>query len=87
MSSVTATTGGFLGTGPSGGRSCQVGIWASTDGRAWRCDVAGSSDLGFLPFAAAASDTVEVAVGVDNGGPNADEDFVIVGAVWYRSRP
>jgi hypothetical protein len=87
MISVTAAPAGFLATGPSFVPSCEVGIWASDDGRAWRCDVAGSSDLGFLPFAAAASDTVEVAVGVDNGGPNADEDFVIVGAVWYRSRP
>lgn len=74
---VASTPDGFLATGPAGGRSCLGGIWASTDGRAWRCDASSSRFKGFGPYAAAASDTVEVAVGLRG----------IPGAVWYRTRP
>ena len=84
---VTATPDGFLATGPSGGRSCLGGIWASTDGRAWRCDASSPDFKGFGPYAAAASDRVEVAVGLDDGGPDAGEDSVYLGAVWVRTRP
>ncbi len=77
MFSVTATPDGFLATGPSGGTSCLGGIWASTDGRAWRCDASSPQFKGFGPYAAAASDTVEVAVGLHG----------TTGAVWYRTRP
>ncbi len=82
--SVATTPHGFLATGPSGEGSCLGGIWASTDGRAWRCDASDPAFEGFGPYAAAASDAVEVAVGLTSGG---DAPEGLPGAVWSRATP
>jgi hypothetical protein len=86
MFSVTATPDGFLATGPSGGRSCLGGIWASTDGRAWRCVASSKSFKGFGPYAAAASETVEVAVGLTDAGWDEESGDGMPGAAWYHKR-
>ena len=83
--SVTATPHGFLATGPSGGRSCLGGIWASTNGRAWRCVASNKRFTGFGPYAAAASDTVDVAVGLTDAGWDEESGDGMPGAVWYRT--
>jgi hypothetical protein len=75
---------GFLAVGPSGGQSCLGGIWASIDGRSWRCDASAPGFEGFGPYAAAASDTVEVAVGLGSGSVEESPDGE-PGAVWYRT--
>lgn len=82
---VTGTPSGFLATGPSGEDSCLGGIWASTDGRGWTCDAADPSFQGFGPYAAAASESIEVAVGLtssDEETPNG-----LPGAAWWRPLP
>jgi hypothetical protein len=83
--SVTATPDGFLATGPSGEASCLGGIWASTDGRAWQCVASDPVFAEFGPYAAAASSSVEVAVGLNgmaNPPPAGDP-----GAAWWRPLP
>jgi hypothetical protein len=82
--SATATPDGFLAVGPSGGQSCRGGIWASTDGRRWRCDASAPAFEGFAPYAAAASDTVEVAVGLGSAAVDESPDGE-PGAAWYRT--
>ncbi len=82
--SVAATPDRFLATGPSGEPSCRGGIWASNDGRAWRCEASGAQFKGFGPYAAAASDSVEVAVGLDGGVDSPDG---APGAAWSRMVP
>jgi len=83
--SVVATPEGFLATGPSGADSCRGGIWGSADGRAWRCLAADPAFEGFAPYAAAASASVEVAVGF---GPDpADSPEGNPGAAWWRPVP
>jgi hypothetical protein len=82
---VTATPEGFLATGPSGEQSCLGGIWASTDGRAWQCVASDPAFADFGPYAATASSSVEVAVGLKalaNPPPAG-----LPGAVWWRPLP
>src|SRR5205814_7506992 len=85
--SVAAVPNGFLATGPSGEKSCLGGIWASTDGRAWRCDASAPAFKGFGPYAAAASDTVEVAVGLKSTAASDESPLGLPGAAWWRSVP
>ena len=80
--SVTSTPLGFLATGPSGDTSCLGGIWESIDGRTWTCTASGSKFAGFGPYAAAASTSVIVAVGLDGSGPESDQG--LPGAVWWK---
>jgi hypothetical protein len=82
---LTATPEGFLATGPSGDPSCLGGIWASSDGRAWQCVASAPAFAGFGPYAAAASTSVEVAVGLQalSDPPPAG----LPGAVWRRTLP
>ena len=82
---VATTIDGFLATGPSGGTSCLGGIWRSADGRAWRCDASAAAFQGFGPYAAAASDTVEVTVGLTHAGWDENSGAGMPGAVWYRT--
>jgi hypothetical protein len=78
--SVAATPDRFLATGPSGG--CLGGIWATTDGRAWQCEASDARFEGFGPYAAAASDAVEVAVGLTSSGEA--PSGAALGAAWSR---
>ena len=82
-STVDWTIDGFLATGGSTG--CPGGIWASTDGQAWRCDSSVPAMKGFGPSAAAASDTVEVTVGLTDAGWDENGSDPMPGAVWYRT--
>jgi hypothetical protein len=75
---------GFVATGPSGPESCLGGIWASTDGRRWRCDGAASALEGFGPYAAAANDSVVVAVGLTSAGWDEESGDGMPGAAWVR---
>jgi len=83
--SVTATPEGFLATGPSGVDSCRGGIWASADGKDWRCIAQDLPFEGFAPYAAASSPTVEVVVGLGNGSVPTETGEP--GAVWWRPVP
>ena len=83
--SVTSTPLGFLATGPSGDTSCRGGIWQSADGRAWSCVAADRKFEGFGPYAAAASSSLIVAVGLDGSGPDSDQG--LPGAVWWKPLP
>jgi hypothetical protein len=83
MFSVATTPTGFLATGGSPG--CLGGIWASTDGRAWRCVASDAAFAGFGPYAAAASSSVEVAVGLTDAPE--PHDAGLPGAVWWRPFP
>jgi hypothetical protein len=83
--SVTSTPAGFLGTGPSGADSCLGGIWESADGRTWSCVASDPSFAGFGPYAAAASASAVVAVGLDANGPDSPQGFP--GAVWRKLLP
>ena len=95
--SVTATPDGFLALGWSVGCPGRTdpdpyrshgAIWASTDGRAWRCDLTDTGSQGFSPWAAAASDTAEVVVGsTDPYDEDEDGSPPMVGTIWYRTRP
>lgn len=82
--SATTTPAGFLATGPSGADSCLGGIWASTDGRRWRCDAAAPAFAGFGPYAAAANDAVVVAVGLTSAGVDEESPDGLPGAAWVR---
>lgn len=80
---VASTPGGFLATGPSGPASCQ-GLWASETGRDWRCGASGAELDGMTPYAAAASEHLEVVVGFDG---RVDNDDGYPGWIWTRSIP
>ena len=81
MFHVTAVPGGFLATGPSGPDSCLGGIWQSADGASWACVAADPAFVSFAAYAAAASPTVEVVVGLG-------DTSVSLGTVaWVRSLP
>jgi hypothetical protein len=82
--SVSPTPVGFLAVGPSGGKSCRGGIWASSDGRAWRCVASGRGFEGFSPYAAAASDTIEVVVGLTDAGVVEESPDGFPGDTWTR---
>lgn len=82
---VAATPRGFLATGPSGGRSCRGGTWASVDGRAWSCTASAPAYEGMAPYAAASSSTIEIVVGLNSADEPPDEGFP--GGVWWRSIP
>ena len=82
---LTSTPAGFLATGPSGPESCLGGIWESADGRAWSCVASDPSFAGFGPYAAAASPSVVVAVGLDASGPDSDQGWP--GGVWRKLLP
>ena len=84
---VAATPGGFLATGPSGDQSCLGGIWASTDGRSWRCVASDAVFAGFSPYVAAASTTAEIAVGLTSVGWDPNGSTGLPGAVWWRPIP
>ena len=80
--SIVATPDGFLGTwaGP-----CPGGIWVSNDGRTWRCDAFGPGFKDFYPAAGAASDTIEVVVGVTlTESPGSS---ISTGRIWSRGSP
>jgi hypothetical protein len=84
LTSVAVTPEGYLAGGFSTGR-CTGGLWASTDGRAWRCVARDGAFGGFSPYGVAASPSIEVAVGlalVPNPSPDG-----LPGAVWTRSVP
>ena len=85
MWGAASTAAGFLATGPSGEPGCLGGIWASTDGRAWRCVASETTFAGFSACAAAASSSVEVVVGFADTGD--DEDPTTRGAAWWRAVP
>ena len=82
---VTSTPDGFLATGPSGSESCLGGIWESADGRAWTCVASDPAFAGFGPYAAAASPSAVVAVGLDTSGEESEQGFP--GAVWRKQLP
>jgi hypothetical protein len=94
---VTATPDGFLAPGWSVGcpggspvdpSSSHGAIWASNDGQTWRCDFPDVGPPGFIPSAAAASDSVEVAVGsTDPSDEDEESSPPRQGAIWYRTRP
>jgi len=84
MFDVAATPRGFVATGPSGGAGCTGGLWESADGKAWTCAVVGPAYGGMAPYAAAASTTVEVAVGLDAAVDGLDG---YPGGVWWRPLP
>ena len=84
LTSVTVTPDGFLAAGFSSG-GCVGGLWASSDGRAWRCVGLDPAFAGFTSYAVAASTSVEVAVGLEaatNPTPAG-----LPGAVWRRTLP
>jgi hypothetical protein len=83
MFSVTATPQGFLAVGPSGGRGCLGGMWTSSDGSTWQCDASDARFKEFGPYAAAASGTVVVAVGLAD--PGTDDSGAPTGAAWSRT--
>jgi hypothetical protein len=78
---VAAVTGGFLGTGPSGTDSCLGGIWFSADGTTWTCIATDSSIGGFAAYAAAASTTTMIVVGL------AQTEVSIPASIWTRPLP
>lgn len=82
--SVTATPEGFLATATTNG-GCTGGIWASADGHAWRCVALDAAFAGFKAGAAAASSSVEVAVGFNGFGEPPSDGYP--GAVWRRTVP
>jgi hypothetical protein len=85
--SVAATADRFLATGPSGAPSCLGGIWSTGDGRTWLCEATDELFEGFGPYAAAASPTVEVALGLTSAGWDEDGDAGLPGAVFWRPIP
>ena len=87
MQGVTATRQAFLAVGGSAAYSCRGGIWESPDGRAWRCIARERAFKGFVAFAAAASDTVEIAVGITQAGYDENSAEAPPGAVWWRPTP
>jgi hypothetical protein len=85
--SVAETGDRFLMTGPSGETSCLGGIWSSEDGLAWGCEAKAELFAGFGPYAAAASSTVEVAVGLTSAGYDEEGGEGLPGAVFWRPLP
>jgi hypothetical protein len=83
--SVTATPMGLLMVGPSG--ACLGGIWSSTDGKSWMCAATDPTFTGFGPYAAAASSTIEVAVGLTSAGWDESGDLGMPGSIWVRALP
>jgi hypothetical protein len=79
---LTATPEGFVVVGPPISSRCLGGIWESADGRAWTCVASDPAFAGFGPYAAAASPSIVVAVGLDAAGPESDQGFP--GAVWVK---
>jgi len=84
MFDVAVIPRGFVATGPSGDPGCTGGLWESADGRAWTCAVEGPPYAGMAPYAAAASTSIEVAVGLDTS-VNAPDGYP--GGIWWRSLP
>lgn len=82
---VAATGSELLATGPSGG--CPGGIWSSADGKEWTCVARGKRIGLFGPYAAAASATIEVAVGLTDEGWDEESEDGLPGAIWWRERP
>jgi hypothetical protein len=80
---LASTPNGFVAVGPSMSSRCIGGIWESADGRAWTCAASEPAFAGFGPYAAAASPSVVIAVGLDAAGPDSDEGFP--GAVWMEN--
>ncbi|MEA2673582.1 MAG: hypothetical protein QOI92_774 [Chloroflexota bacterium] len=82
---ATATPVGLLAVGPSG--ACLGGMWSSTDGRSWTCAATDPTFAGFGPYAAAASSTIEVAVGLTSAGWDESGDLGMPGSIWVRALP
>jgi hypothetical protein len=78
------TPDGFLAAGVSTG-GCLGGLWASSDGRGWRCVALDPAFTGFDASAVAASATVEIAAG--HGAPTDPAPAGLPGAVWRRTLP
>ena len=78
---VAVVTSGFLGTGPSGTDSCLGGIWFSADATSWTCIATDASIGGFAAYAAAASPTTMVVVGL------ATTEVSIPAGIWTRPLP
>ena len=85
--SVAATRDRFLMTGPSSELSCLGGIWSSDDGLVWACEAREDLFTGFGPYAAAGSQTVEVAVGLTSAGYDEDAGDGLPGAIFWRPLP
>jgi hypothetical protein len=83
--SATSTPNGLLAVGPSG--ACLGGIWSSADGMAWTCEATDAAFTGFGPYAAAASSTIEVAVGLTSAGWDESGDLGMPGSIWVRTLP
>ena len=81
---VIATPEGFLAIARASG-GCTSHIWTAVDGRSWRCSVADPDLPAMASYAAAASESVELIVGLSLVDPPADAGAP--GAVWLRSRP
>jgi hypothetical protein len=78
---VVTATAGFLILGLGGG--CPGDIGRSMDGHSWGCDVTDPSLADFVPRAAFASDTTEIAVGTTFFGEG-DSAPAPAGTIWYR---
>jgi len=66
---VAGTPEGFLAIGPGSDQAgCGDGVWDSVDGRSWSCLALGQDAQHFGPYAAAASSSTEVLVGLMGGG-------------------
>jgi len=89
--SVASTPTGFLATGPSGNPSCVGGIWGSNDGRTWHCEAPDPASkrafAGFGPSAAAASPSLEIAVGLTDFGYDENSGQGLPGAVFLHAIP
>ena len=82
LSDVIATPGGFLAVAGSHG-ACTSGIWTATDGSFWRCEATDALSGSMTAYAGAASDTVEIVVGLDSSREPGVEGYP--GAVWVTS--
>jgi len=81
---VVATPEGFLTV--AGSRdTCASGIWSSADGALWQCTALEPGLASLIASGTAASDSVEVVVGLDSTAEPGDDGFP--GAVWLRSIP
>src|SRR4051794_12384906 len=83
--SVASTPRGLLATRPSPQASCLGGIWSSSDGASWSCEASAPAFTGFGPYAAAASPSIEIAVGLTSA--DADAPGGLPGAAWWRTTP
>jgi hypothetical protein len=83
--SVAAAPNGLVAVGPSD--ACLGGIWSSVDGKSWGCDGTDPSFTGFGPYAAAASSTIEVAVGLTSVGWDSSGDLGMPGSIWVKTLP